>query len=62
MAKNFDTIRVGNEYKKSNNITHTYLVELTTQKNNTLYIELSKDGDYWNINSVGIFRKRLFKK
>ena len=36
----------------------TYLVQLIDEHNNTLYIELSKDGSYWNINSAGIFNKK----
>lgn len=36
----------------------TYLLELVDEHNNTLFIQLSKNGEYWTINSAGIFRKK----
>ncbi len=57
VARNFDTIREGNTRATND----TYLLEITDKHNNTLYIELSKDGNYWNINSAGIFKKGYSK-
>ena len=34
----------------------TYLLQLTDKHNNTLVVELSSDGNYWNINTEGIFK------
>ncbi len=36
----------------------SYLLELVDEHNNTLFIQLSKNGEYWTINSAGIFRKK----
>ncbi|MBR1769242.1 MAG: hypothetical protein IJ748_02175 [Bacteroidales bacterium] len=58
VAKNFDTIKKGNTRATN----ETYLLEITDKYNHTLYIELSKDGSYWNINSAGIFKKGYSKK
>ena len=55
VAKNYDTIREGNVV--ANN--QPYLLELSDGHNNTLFVQLSKDGSYWNVNSAGIFRKKL---
>jgi predicted RNA methylase len=54
VAKNYTTIREGAKIGNK----QTYLLEVSDERNNTLYIQLSKDGTYWNINSAGIFRKR----
>ena len=35
----------------------TYLLQLTDEHNNTVYIELSQDGTYWRVNSAGVFHK-----
>jgi len=54
VAQNYDRIQQGvNAEKQPNN---TYLVQITDKYNNTLYIELSNDGSYWNVNSGGVFR------
>lgn len=53
VARNYDTIREGNPYGDS----QSYLLEITDEKNNTVFVELSRDGNYWNVNSAGIFRK-----
>ena len=34
----------------------TYMLQLTDKHNNTLMVELSGDGTYWNINTAGIFK------
>lgn len=58
VASNYDSIKVGNKYFDK----ITYLIELTDKKNNTLFVELSSDGTYWNVNSAGVFRKNYSKK
>ena len=35
----------------------TFLLEVSEEHNNTLFIQLSRDGQYWNVNSCGIFKK-----
>ena len=62
VAKNYDedNIRVG---KRRDHIgTTTYLIQVTDEHDNTLFIELSRDGSYWNVNSGGIFRKGYSNK
>ena len=54
VAKNYTDIREGAII--ANN--QTYLLELVDEHNNTLFIQLSKTGEYWTINSAGIFRKK----
>lgn len=34
----------------------TYVLEISDGHNNTLVVELSGDGNYWNINTAGIFK------
>lgn len=57
VARNYTTIRKGNPRGAND----TYLLEVTDKHNNTLFIELSKDGSYWNVNSAGIFRESYSK-
>ena len=61
VAKNYDrdNIRVG---KRRPNGSGTFLIQVTDRHDNTLFIELSKDGSYWNVNSGGIFRKGYSNK
>ena len=40
----------------------TYLLQLTDKHNNTLFIQLSRDGSYWNINSAGIFKEKYSRR
>lgn len=56
VTQNYKEIRKGN-YRKGN---QTYmLLEVHDEKRKcTLYIELSNDGTYWNVNSGGIFRNK----
>lgn len=54
VARNYETIREGNSYGER----QTYLLEVSDGRNNTLFIQLSNDGTYWNVNSAGIFRER----
>lgn len=52
VAKNYEVIREG----KDRNGHLTYMLQLTDKHNNTLMVELSGDGTYWNINTAGIFK------
>lgn len=56
VAKNYDenNIKVG---KRRTGGSITYLLQVTGKHDNTLFIELSHDGSYWNVNSAGVFRK-----
>lgn len=56
VAKNYDenNIKVG---KRRTGGSITYLLQVTGKHDNTLFIELSRDGSYWNVNSAGVFRK-----
>ena len=60
VANNYDkdNIRVGNKRGSSS----TYLIQVVDTHDNTLFIELSRDGSYWNVNSGGIFRKDYSSK
>ena len=61
VAKNYDpnNIRVG---KSREDGTGTYLIQVVDSHENTLYIELAKDGSYWSVNSGGVFRKGYANK
>ena len=61
VAENYDeeNIRVG---KRRYNGSSTFLIQVTDSHDNTLFIELSRDGSYWNVNSAGIFRKGYSNK
>ena len=52
VAKNYEFIREG----KDRDGHQTYMLQLTDKHNNTLMVELSGDGTYWNINTAGIFK------
>lgn len=56
VAQNYDedNIRVG---KRRESGSTTYLIQVTDEYDNTLFIEMSRDGNYWNVNSAGVFRK-----
>ena len=60
VCRNYKEIRIGRN-RKSN---QTYmLLELHDEKHKcTLYVELSHDGTYWNVNSGGIFRNKYTDK
>ena len=60
VCRNYKEIRIGRN-RKSN---QTYmLIELHDEKHKcTLYVELSHDGTYWNVNSGGIFRNKYTDK
>jgi len=53
VAENYDTIREGSLIGKK----QTYLLEVSDEHNNTLFVQLSRDAQYWNVNSAGIFRE-----
>lgn len=61
IAHNYDkdNIRVG---KRRHNGNITYLLQVTDSHDNTLFIEMSRDGSYWNVNSAGVFRKKYSNK
>lgn len=52
VAKEYTVIREGKKREGQ----QTYLLQLTDKHNNTLMVELSSDGNYWNINTAGIFK------
>lgn len=60
VARDYKEIRIGRD-RKSN---QTYmLLELHDEKHNaTLYVELSRNGEYWNVNSGGVFKKKYTDK
>ena len=58
VAKNYDVIKEGNLRKGH----PTYRLQLTDEHNNTLMVELSGDGTYWNINTAGVFKSSYGKK
>lgn len=61
VAENYDhdNIRVGKRRDDGNG---TFLIQVTDTHDNTLFIELSKDGSYWGVNSGGVFRKGYSNK
>lgn len=61
IAQNYDedNIRVG---KRRANGNTTYLIQVSDEQDNTLFIEMSRDNSYWNVNSAGIFRKGYSNK
>ena len=52
VAQNYENIREGNDRAGNK----TYMLQLTDKHNNTLMVELSGDGTYWNINTAGVFK------
>ena len=52
VAKHYEIIREG----KMRGGNRTYMLQLTDRYNNTLIVELSGDGNIWNINTAGVFR------
>lgn len=61
VAQNYDedNIRVGKHRINGNT---TYLIQVSDEHANTLFIEMSHDNSYWNVNSAGIFRKGYSNK
>ena len=58
VARNYDTISEGSIIADH----QTYLLEISDEHNNTLFIQLSRDGSYWNVNSAGIFKKKYSRR
>lgn len=58
VAKNYVDIREGAKIGDK----QTYLLEVTDNHNNTLFVQLSKDGIYWNVNSAGIFNVKYSRR
>ena len=59
VGRNYNSIKKGNAYKSSQKIdSQTYLVQLADKHNNTLWVQLSRDDTYWNVNSAGVLSKR----
>ena len=54
VARNYTDIKEGAKIGKK----QTYLLEVSDKHNNTIFIQLSKDEKYWNVNSAGILKKR----
>ena len=58
IVDNFTRIQEGGAYEnETGGVNQTYLVQLQDAHNNTLFIQLSRDGKYWNVNSAGVFKK-----
>ena len=58
VVDNFTRIQEGSAYEnETGGQNQTYLVQLQDKHNNTLFIQLSRDGQYWNVNSAGVFKK-----
>ena len=58
VAENYDTIREGSLIGKK----QTYLLEVSDEHNNTLFVQLSRDDQYWNVNSASIFREAYSRR
>lgn len=58
VAKNYTEITEGAKIGDN----QTYLLEVPDKHNNTLFVQLSKDGTYWNVNSAGIFKKKYSRR
>lgn len=58
VAQNYTDIKEGALIGKK----QTYLLEVSDEHNNTLFIQLSNDGTYWNVNSAGIFKKKYSRR
>ncbi|MFC2449022.1 MAG: hypothetical protein ACFNTB_05220, partial [Prevotella denticola] len=52
VGENYNVIKEGNVRDGHK----TYRLQMTDGHNNTLMVELSNDGAYWNINTAGIFK------
>ena len=55
VCKNYKQIKHGENSLGEDN--GTYIIQIEDEHNNTLYIELSTDNQYWGVNSGGVFRK-----
>ncbi|MGP1515514.1 MAG: ADP-ribosyltransferase-containing protein [Bacteroidales bacterium] len=59
VTKNYTQIKEGIDSEGLPN--GTYLLQIEYGHNNTLYVELSNNGEYWKVNSGGVFRKGYVK-
>lgn len=58
VANNITRIQEGESYpNEMGGSNDTYLVQAQDGHNNTLFLQLSRDGEYWNVNSAGVFKK-----
>ncbi len=63
VVNNFTRIKEGASYENaSGGKNNTYLIQLQDGHNNTLFVQLSRDGKYWNVNSAGVFGKKYGDK
>ncbi len=53
VAQNYNVIKLGGTIADN----QTFLLELTDNHNNTLFVQLSRDNSYWTVNSAGVFKK-----
>ena len=59
VAKNYNRIQEGAENQAKDGTKYqSYLIQLTDEHNNTLFVELSSNGEYWSINSAGVFNQK----
>lgn len=58
VCSNWTDIRMGNRIAQK----QTYIVEIEDEHNNIVFIEMSNDGTYWNVNTGGVFRKTYARK
>ena len=63
VVNNFTRIKEGASYENaSGGKNNTYLIQLQDGHNKTLFVQLSRDGKYWNVNSAGVFGKKYGDK
>ena len=63
VAQNYNVIKKGKAYENAlEEENQTYLVQLADEHNNTLWVQLSRDDTYWNVNSAGVLSKRYGRK
>ena len=60
VAQNATRIQEGAAYdNEDSGKNETYLLQVPDKHNDTLFVQLSRDGSYWNVNSAGVFNKRF---
>ncbi|MDR1459039.1 MAG: hypothetical protein LBI60_02355, partial [Bacteroidales bacterium] len=63
VSKNYDEIRTGNLYTDNEgNEKETFLLVKKGDRGNVLYVELSPDGDFYTVNSGGVFKNSYINK
>ena len=59
VAKNYNRIQKGESYQNEvGGVNQSYIIQLTDKHNHTLWLQLSRDKNYWNVNSAGVMSKR----